>query len=56
MGGDAKGRNDPRDPGDQPITPHAAPIVDVDGNLTYIGDDGRRYVVAPPPEPPRIEP
>lgn len=37
------------DPGD-PITPHAAPIVDAEGHLTYIGDDGRRYVVALPPE------
>ncbi len=33
-----------------PMTPHAAPVLDADGNLTYIGDDGRRYVVAPPPE------
>ena len=37
-------------PDDQPITPHAGPIFDGDGNLTYVGDDGRRYVVAPPPE------
>jgi hypothetical protein len=35
---------------DQPITPHAGPIVDGDGNLTYIGDDGRRYVVGLPAE------
>jgi hypothetical protein len=35
---------------DQPITPHAGPTVDAEGNLTYIGDDGRRYVVALPPE------
>ena len=35
---------------DQPMTPHAAPVLDADGNLTYIGDDGRRYVVAPPPQ------
>jgi hypothetical protein len=25
-------------------------VLDADGNLTYIGDDGRRYVVAPPPQ------
>jgi len=35
---------------DSPITPHAGPIIDRDGNLTYIGDDGRRYVVGPVPE------
>jgi hypothetical protein len=35
---------------DQPITPHAVPVFDADGNLTYIGDDGRRYVVGPLPE------
>ncbi|SBO42143.1 hypothetical protein [Cyanobium sp. NIES-981] len=35
---------------DQPITPHAAPILDADGQLTYVGDDGRRYVVGLPPE------
>ena len=35
---------------DRPITPHAVPIFDADGNLTYIGDDGRRYVVADLPE------
>ncbi|MFN5117856.1 MAG: hypothetical protein ACK5FE_05060 [Cyanobacteriota bacterium] len=35
---------------EQPITPHAAPIVDGEGNLTYIGDDGRRYVVGLPPD------
>jgi hypothetical protein len=35
---------------DQPITPHASPIFDADGLLTYIGDDGRRYVVGPLPE------
>ncbi|MEB3331180.1 MAG: hypothetical protein VKI83_01630 [Synechococcaceae cyanobacterium] len=33
-----------------PVTPHAAPIFDGDGNLTYIGDDGRRYVVGLPEE------
>ena len=35
---------------ESPITPHAGPIIDRDGNLTYIGDDGRRYVVGPVPE------
>ena len=35
---------------DRPITPHAVPIFDADGNLTYVGDDGRRYVVGPLPE------
>ena len=35
---------------ESPITPHAGPIIDLDGNLTYIGDDGRRYVVGPVPE------
>lgn len=35
---------------DEPITPHAVPIFDADGHLTYIGDDGRRYVVGPLPE------
>ena len=35
---------------DQPITPHAVPVFDAEGNLTYTGDDGRRYVVGPLPE------
>jgi hypothetical protein len=35
---------------DQPITPHAGPTLDAEGQLTYIGDDGRRYVVGLPPE------
>ena len=35
---------------DDPITPHAAPILDANGQLTYVGDDGRRYVVGLPPE------
>jgi hypothetical protein len=35
---------------DQPITPHAVPVFDAEGNLSYIGDDGRRYVVGPLPE------
>jgi hypothetical protein len=33
----------------QPVTPHAAPVHDAEGRLTYIGDDGRRYIVAEPP-------
>lgn len=47
-------------PGDQPldsgadqpapITPHATPVLDGQGQLTYVGDDGRRYVVGLPPE------
>jgi predicted transcriptional regulator of viral defense system len=35
---------------DQPITPHAGPAFDPEGNLTYVGDDGRRYVVAAMPD------
>lgn len=35
---------------DQPVTPHAGPVFDADGNLTYVGDDGRRYVVASMPD------
>jgi len=35
---------------DQPVTPHAGPTLDGDGNLTYIGDDGRRYIVGLPPD------
>ncbi|MCT0224110.1 hypothetical protein [Synechococcus sp. CS-1328] len=30
---------------EQPVTPHAAPMLDEDGRLTYVGNDGRRYVV-----------
>jgi hypothetical protein len=33
---------------EQPITPHAALILDDEGQLTYVGDDGRRYVVGLP--------
>ena len=33
-----------------PVTPHAAPSIDAEGTLSYVGDDGRRYVVAPPPD------
>lgn len=35
---------------EQPITPHAGPTLDLDGQLTYVGDDGRRYVVGLPPD------
>lgn len=38
------------DPDGEPITPHAAPIRDAEGRLTYVGDDGRRYVVGLPPD------
>jgi len=37
---------------DPPITPHAGPIFDPQGHLTYIGEDGRRYVVAAMPDVP----
>jgi len=30
---------------DEPITPHAGPTLDPDGQLSYIGEDGRRYVI-----------
>jgi hypothetical protein len=33
-----------------PVTPHATPILDEAGRLTYVGDDGRRYVVGLSPE------
>ena len=35
---------------EQPITPHAGPVFDAHGNLTYVGDDGRRYIVAANPD------
>jgi hypothetical protein len=35
---------------EQPITPHAGPAFDAEGNLTYVGDDGRRYIVAAMPD------
>ncbi len=35
---------------DNPVTPHAGPTLDGDGQLSYIGDDGRRYVIGLPPE------
>ena len=35
---------------EQPITPHAGPTLDSEGRLTYVGDDGRRYLVGLPPE------
>jgi len=31
-----------------PITPHATPSVDAEGQLSYTGEDGRRYVVGLP--------
>jgi hypothetical protein len=34
----------------EPVIPHAGPVVNADGELTYIGDDGRRYVVGLPPD------
>ncbi len=37
-------------PGKAPVIPHAAPILDGQGRLTYVGSDGLRYVVAEPPE------
>ena len=40
---------------DRPITPHAGPTLDAEGRLTYIGDDGLRYVVALPPELTEVE-
>lgn len=33
---------------EEPITPHAGPVFDEHGRLTYVGDDGRRYVVGLP--------
>jgi hypothetical protein len=35
---------------EMPITPHAGPILNAEGQLTYVGDDGRRYVVGLPPD------
>lgn len=32
-----------------PVIPHAAPVLDAQGRLTYVGSDGLRYVVAEPP-------
>jgi len=32
----------------QPITPHAGPTLDSEGQLTFVGADGRRYVVGLP--------
>jgi hypothetical protein len=42
------GGSDPDTP--PPITPHAAPSLDAEGQLSYIGEDGRRYVVGLPPD------
>ncbi len=44
MAGECTGGND------EPVMPHAAPIVDELGRISYVGDDGRRYVVGLPPE------
>ena len=30
---------------DAPITPITGPNIDSEGRLTYMGEDGRRYVV-----------
>lgn len=38
------------DPLPDPMTPHAAPVFDAGGQLSYIGTDGLRYVVSLPPE------
>lgn len=39
------------DPGEAPlVTPHAAPSLDEEGQLSYTGEDGRRYVVGLPPD------
>jgi hypothetical protein len=35
-------------PDGAPIIPHATPVLDGSGNISYIGDDGRRYVVGLP--------
>jgi hypothetical protein len=35
---------------DAPVTPLAAPSLDAQGVLSYVGADGRRYVVGLPPE------
>lgn len=52
MPGDARPGAAPpgADGGDVPITPYAPPRLDAQGRLTYLGEDGRRYVVASPPE------
>lgn len=56
--GDAPPGADGGDSGNAPITPHAAPRLDAQGRITYIGEDGRRYVVAAPPadDPPPAAP
>ena len=30
---------------DDPVTPLTGPTLDAEGHLTYVGEDGRRYVV-----------
>jgi hypothetical protein len=33
------------DDDDHPVTPLTSPSLDAEGRLTYVGEDGRRYVV-----------
>jgi hypothetical protein len=33
-----------------PVTPQAGPTLDGEGRISYVGEDGRRYVVDLPPE------
>ena len=48
MAWNQKPSGDPGNP--HPVTPHAAPRLDAEGALSYIGEDGRRYVVGLPPD------
>ena len=50
MGGTGPALPPDPDPEPLPVTPQTAPTYNDDGHLTYIGDDGRRYVVAEPPD------
>ncbi|MFM8524985.1 MAG: hypothetical protein ACKOCM_05120 [Cyanobacteriota bacterium] len=36
------------DPDLPPATPLTSPVIDAEGRLTYVGTDGRRYVVLGP--------
>ena len=47
---DSDGPHHGQPAGKPPVIPHAAPIVDAEGRLTYVGSDGLRYVVAEPPQ------
>lgn len=38
------------DPELPPATPLTSPVLDAEGRLTYVGTDGRRYVVLGPSE------